>query len=600
MDTGSYYVFGLGSGADDLHYIGWTEKSPGREPQQIYSDLAGSGRDDVARWVTQALDSGAIDIFERDLDGTARRLTFARGDDYEPSWAPDNSRFVFVTSRWSKRGRYDLAIYDTLTRGVRQLTGGDDTDMEPQWNGNGSRIAFVRMDTVGRRALCTIDIDGGHLGCHEAEADQILRVIRWADPSHVLMRMTIAGRPALARVDVDNGDVVDRDTLGADALVSPDGRFAVCQCSRRGYPQRTWIVYPVERPEDFTVLRTPVVDSTGTLFVWAPTTRRARSIASVQIAADVGTPIVGAPHRLRAAAWDAAGKPIEMGIVRWRSEDTLVASIDANGVLIPKRTGTLTVVASAGGWREARATIVISEPPPVTLMDERWTEPLATSWEPFGVPYPKIVADSLVGRAFLNNGDGSFFSGAYSRRSFESRAGLWLEAELSTPVSSSNSQDQMLSLFAMSDSSLWTAWDHVTGDGPSNGMSVSCSIRYPFGRMTKHLGEQLLTTFGENEYIDVPPDLYRGRPYSLVLQILPDGRCAAALDGKVLTISANPIGTPRMHVMIAGNSVDTRMLTGRLRVGSGLAPGIRWLAAPHSAARGRESRRDLSGLIQKF
>lgn len=64
MDSRNYYVFGLGSGADDLHYIGWTEKSPGQEQQQIYSDLAGSGRADVARWVTQALDTGAIDIFE--------------------------------------------------------------------------------------------------------------------------------------------------------------------------------------------------------------------------------------------------------------------------------------------------------------------------------------------------------------------------------------------------------------------------------------------------------------------------------------------------------------------------------------------------------
>jgi hypothetical protein len=75
MDTGNYYVFGVGSGADDLQYIGWTEKSPGQEPQQIYSDLAGSGRDDVARWVTQALDSGAIDIFEIE---TARSAEDAR------------------------------------------------------------------------------------------------------------------------------------------------------------------------------------------------------------------------------------------------------------------------------------------------------------------------------------------------------------------------------------------------------------------------------------------------------------------------------------------------------------------------------------------
>jgi hypothetical protein len=71
MNTRNYYVFGLGSGADDLHYIGWTEKSPAQQQQQIYSDLAGNGRDDVARWVTQALDTGAIDIFEIETARTA-------------------------------------------------------------------------------------------------------------------------------------------------------------------------------------------------------------------------------------------------------------------------------------------------------------------------------------------------------------------------------------------------------------------------------------------------------------------------------------------------------------------------------------------------
>jgi len=64
MDTANYHIFGVGSGSDDLYYIGWTEKSPDKEPARIYSDLAGSTRGDIASWFRQAVNTGKIDIFE--------------------------------------------------------------------------------------------------------------------------------------------------------------------------------------------------------------------------------------------------------------------------------------------------------------------------------------------------------------------------------------------------------------------------------------------------------------------------------------------------------------------------------------------------------
>lgn len=64
MDTAHYHIYGVGSGADDLYYIGWTQKSPADEPQHIYSDLSGSPHNDIAGWVRQHVSSGHIDIFE--------------------------------------------------------------------------------------------------------------------------------------------------------------------------------------------------------------------------------------------------------------------------------------------------------------------------------------------------------------------------------------------------------------------------------------------------------------------------------------------------------------------------------------------------------
>jgi hypothetical protein len=71
MNAANYHVFGLGSGADDLYYIGWTEKSPDIDREHIYTDLAGSARGDIARWVKHAIDSGKIDIFEIETAGSA-------------------------------------------------------------------------------------------------------------------------------------------------------------------------------------------------------------------------------------------------------------------------------------------------------------------------------------------------------------------------------------------------------------------------------------------------------------------------------------------------------------------------------------------------
>lgn len=71
MDTANFHIFGLGSGADDLYYIGWTRKSPSKEEQHIYSDLTGSTRGDIAGWVKQHVSSGNIDIFEIETAGSA-------------------------------------------------------------------------------------------------------------------------------------------------------------------------------------------------------------------------------------------------------------------------------------------------------------------------------------------------------------------------------------------------------------------------------------------------------------------------------------------------------------------------------------------------
>ena len=64
MLSANYHIFGIGLGADDLHYIGWTQKSLSEQKEKIFCDLAESSTHDIAHWVEEALHCGKISIFE--------------------------------------------------------------------------------------------------------------------------------------------------------------------------------------------------------------------------------------------------------------------------------------------------------------------------------------------------------------------------------------------------------------------------------------------------------------------------------------------------------------------------------------------------------
>lgn len=64
MASAGYHVFGLGSGPDDLRYVGWTQRSLSDEQEQVFCDLVKSSGRDIANWVADAIDRNKISIFE--------------------------------------------------------------------------------------------------------------------------------------------------------------------------------------------------------------------------------------------------------------------------------------------------------------------------------------------------------------------------------------------------------------------------------------------------------------------------------------------------------------------------------------------------------
>jgi len=361
--------------------------------------------------------------------------------------------------------------------------------------------------------------------------------------------------------------------------VSPDRPSAASPPAgrpRRGYPPKTRIVYPVERPNDFTVLRTGE-DSSGVIIEWAPTTRRLPFVSSVRILSGIGAALVGTSYQLRAAGFDTTGRNVPLGVVRWRSEDTTAATIDSTGRLTPRRAGRVTIIASAGGWREAHESVTIATLVTRVLLDEDWTHGFAPTWSTYGVPKPELVATSVVGSAFLNKGDGVFASGVYTERGYDTRNGLWIEAQMSAPITKGESQSWKLAMLRMGDSAAWAAWDHATGWGPpSSPASPSWGLVYPAGIGGRHFGEQLDVFWPSNSLrLQSPARLKTGQPFRLVMQIFPDGRMGLAIDGQPLWLGSPVFFEPAVHLMLEGNSVETQMLIGHLRVVSGIAP-VAW------------------------
>ncbi len=254
-----------------------------------------------------------------------------------------------------------------------------------------------------------------------------------------------------------------------------------------------------------------------------------------------------------------------------------MATVDSTGRLTPRRVGNVIIEASAGGWRRATRSLSIGEARSSILFDEQWSDSLLSAWRTYGAPRPEIVSDETMGRAFWSHGDEAFYSGAYTIAGFPTGRGLWVEMKVSSPVTAAEWQIHSLSFAAVTDSVAWNAWDHVHGDAVPGVTVPHCEFGYPRGqRQTPPATMIALSTPSGGQMVTAPAGFDSGSPFDLVLQILPDGRCGFAIDGKVLWVGGASWAYQRAHVMLAGNSVDTRFLVGRLRVHSGIAPNIDW------------------------
>ncbi|HEX9727358.1 MAG TPA: AAA family ATPase [Gemmatimonadales bacterium] len=522
-------------------------------------------------------DSGGRELFLHRPNGREVRLTYSPGDDNMPTWAPDGRGIVFSTVRWSSRHHYDVAIMDLASGQTRALTHNDHSDNGPHWSPDGTRVAFAR-DYWDLRSteVCWITVDGRTERCLGTPAGARVRLLGWRTEREVFVQTTGHLAGVLLQMDIDAGSVsvVDSSVLDAGWNVSADGRWIACLCRRADQPRREWLVYPSDRPDLAKRAQLgPEFPASYAVF-WPGGRAEPAYVDHLAIQSPSHQVPLDAVHRLWVEGFDPAGRPLPVPIVSWRSSDTVVATVAADGTVRPRRLGAVTIQASAGGWRRDSVALAILPTASTTILEERWSGPLTRSWVPYGIPVPTLAPGSDGTPAFWHRGDSSFHSGVYSRRAFDARRGLGVEAMVSTRVEALQWQYLSVQLDAALDSAGLVGWDHRSGAPPSHGDAQrSCGVRYPDGDGFQNLNR----IGGPPGRVPVDTSLRSGRWYTLRLQIFPDGRCGVAIDGQPLARSHTPLALDRpFRVHLTGKSVRTRILVGPLEVWEGVRGDVDW------------------------
>ncbi len=519
-------------------------------------------------------DSGQGDIVMISQDGARVRLTKSPGDDRPISFSPDGSQLLYLTTRWSRTGWSDVAALNMKTMSTRRLTHGSASYQFPRWSPDGTRIAFTRNRPGGdESSVCIIDASGAGMRCPSHTVWRFRDQAGWLDAHRLLILADSGGALKWLALDADRG-TTSRTGFDTEHTVTLDqtGGWALMESRRIG--DRFVKVSPAGRAD---LARAVALDPGVPAAVWFASKSVAPNVLdSIAILRSPGPLTPDVPHQLRPTGWTRDRRPVSPAVARWRSLTPAIAAIDSIGILIARDTGNAIVELSAGGWRTTRDTIPIRAGQTKTLLDEKWEGDVLKQWRLFGSPLPALMR--IGGRRFFyNNGDGTYFSGAYLRDGLDASRGIAMDFDLVTPVNRNQWQIVLAGLPSVTRPKELARWDHRTGY-VSDYMSrdLDCWFAYPEGEgATARLPIWLLSL--RSAISDFSYRIDMGVPNRVRIQLFSDGRCGIAINGHALRIaqSTRPAGGS-VHPAFQGNSVGTRMLVGAVVLRSGTPPDIDW------------------------
>ena len=534
-------------------------------------------------------DAGESDVVRIDADERRARLTTAIGDDVPSSWSPDGRFVAFSSSRWSPARQHRVAILEVATGHVRPGSRGDGLEDDVLWSPDGSRLAFTRRFLDGRpTVMCVVDYDGGNERCRSRHDASLRENLGWLDDSHLLAAGTAAdGDPDVYAVAVDSAWA--KPVVAAPAwtpTLSPNRRWLAWRTTDDAHGQ-----VRVAPTADLAHTRTVAPDLPGTIspvLGWTGRGEPAPYLEALSFDAAADTIYVSVPHRATVMSMWSDGTRSPSKRLRWSVDDSATARVDALGTIVARRAGRIILTASAGGWRSVRHTFIAVPQRDSILVRETWRQGPG-AWRLFGDPQPRVVTDDALTQALSNEGDGAYFSGAYLKRRFDAGRGLAVDAVVRTPMTEYQWQSLLLGLYGYSDLAAVERWDHRTGYIPLPSTTREagwCVLAYPLvpgidGRDRIQVGP------GPNPPVEFDASkLARGTPWRIRIQVLPDGRCGVAVNGRVVVVSNQrfDLGIPLL-LLTYGSSWHSRMLLGPVTISEGVPGDIDWTVIGNSPVR---------------
>lgn len=553
------------------------------EAARTYAELSPAISPDgkSVAWIKDSGDSTTLDIWIRTPAGR-RRLTSEARDDLVLDWLPDGSAVIGQTMRWSPAadGNYDIAVFDTATGAARQITHGPAQDIDPYLSPDGTRVAFIRGSMVDPPQLCITTIDGRHEPeCRLIGGQPIASLLGWTGLDELALTTDESGAQPLVTYDWmrDHKTTILAPYVFRPRL-SPDRRWVAGSARLDGMVGLRDMVLPLGAPGKARLIAGPgqVHDA---LRWWEGTPDRSWLIDHLEFSDSVTTVLPGIGTRLSVKALTAAGTEIPIRApLAWSSSDTMIAVIDSTGEVRVRAPGEVAVTATLADWRKATKRIKVVGKAPDTLLDERWDSDWRRRWLPWGDPTPLVSTGPQGIRGVWSRGDGVYPSMAILRDALWARDGLGLEVRISTPLTLAQHQRLKVMLLAGLDPQLFATADQQKAP-PTVGTSVSmCGVVFP---QEGRWGSTRIALYGGiSERIDLGAEgavLRTGAWWTLRVQILPDGRCGIAINGRVLRLSKEPVPLDGAYrVWLGDESADVKLLHGPMQVWTGVRTDIRW------------------------
>lgn len=579
----------------------WEENDPlGTQPRRtfrsrgVWVDAASTnlikrpGREEWAGTVVlPKSDSGTNDIFLFRQAGDSIRLTWAPRDDSPSSWSPDGRWLAITTARWSTPGAddYDIAIMNPETRALYPLVRDPELEAGAFWSPDGTRLGFLRRWKTEARPeeACWVTVDPAApiQGCVTPAWGLLRTVVGWNDASHFLAIIDSAGLSLLVRMDVQRGTLttIRRGVTGASS--STDGAWVEAYGTLNGEPRPVHYLLNMKKPERAVPLPADLPMAGPGWLYWGEPREREGMLDTLRFFEAPDSVALGVATALRVVGVNPVGRSIAFAVPpTWETSDTTIAVIDARGFLRPRRGGRVTVRASVGGWRRDSVTITVAGRSPETVLQESWDSAWQQRWITLGEPRPVIVPGPDGTPAFWNHGDGRYFSGAVSEQTWSPMNGLGVEVLASTPVRRPQWQIWEVSLAdygSREDILKAREVDEFPPPGHQDPLRT-CVAEYPAGEGMSAIDRMsLVAGDGVATYGVVGPWIREPRWYRVRLQILPDGRCAVAVNGVAVWLASAPMRLDRpLRLLLGYSSEGTRLLHGSLEVWQGVRTDIDW------------------------